>query len=167
MGTFVAIDFETSHARRDSACSVALVRAVNGRITKRIKRLIRPPRREFMYTWVHGLKWADVRHEPAFPEIWEDIRSMLDGARCMVAHNASFDRSVLRACCERYSLECPGLPFACTMKLARQLWDIYPTKLPDVCDVLGIPLNHHDALSDTEAAARIALEAGPHTFEAL
>lgn len=32
--------------------------------------------------------------------------------------------------------------------------------LPDVCARLGIELNHHDALSDAEACARIAIAAG-------
>ena len=38
-------------------------------------------------------------------------------------------------------------------------WGVRPTKLPDVCRFLGIPLKHHDALSDAEAAARIVIAA--------
>ncbi|MFA5187667.1 MAG: exonuclease, partial [Patescibacteria group bacterium] len=34
-----------------------------------------------------------------------------------------------------------------------------PTKLPDVCRRLKIPLNHHDAASDAEACARIVMAA--------
>jgi DNA polymerase-3 subunit epsilon len=45
------------------------------------------------------------------------------------------------------------------MQVARQTWGVRPTKLPDVCRFLGIPLKHHDALSDAEAAARIVLAA--------
>ena len=51
------------------------------------------------------------------------------------------------------------LPFVCTMQLARQTWGVRPTRLPDVCRFLGIPLQHHDALSDAEAAARIVIAA--------
>ena len=43
------------------------------------------------------------------------------------------------------------------MRMARAAWDLYPTKLPDVCRRLGIALRHHDALSDAEACARIVL----------
>ena len=45
------------------------------------------------------------------------------------------------------------------MKLARDTWRIYPTKLPDVCRRLAIALNHHEALSDAEACARIVIAA--------
>jgi DNA polymerase-3 subunit epsilon len=45
------------------------------------------------------------------------------------------------------------------MELARQVWRIYPTRLPDVCRHLGIALNHHHAVSDAEACARIVLAA--------
>jgi DNA polymerase-3 subunit epsilon len=45
------------------------------------------------------------------------------------------------------------------VKLARQTWRLYPTKLPNVCNYLGIPLDHHNAASDAEACARIVLAA--------
>ena len=45
------------------------------------------------------------------------------------------------------------------MKIARSTWGIYPTKLPNVCNYLDIKLNHHDALSDAEACAKIFIAA--------
>ena len=50
-------------------------------------------------------------------------------------------------------------PFTCTIQLARSLWGIYPTRLPDVCRRLRIPLHHHEAGSNAEACARIVLTA--------
>jgi DNA polymerase-3 subunit epsilon len=50
-------------------------------------------------------------------------------------------------------------PYFCTVQLARQNWNIRPTKLPDVCRHLNLSLNHHDALSDAEACANIVLAA--------
>jgi DNA polymerase-3 subunit epsilon len=84
---------------------------------------------------------------------------LLDGARQLVAHNASFDRNVLRACCDAAGLETPALPFLCTVQVARRTWSLRPANLPAVCRFLDIPLNHHDALSDAEAAARIVIAA--------
>jgi DNA polymerase-3 subunit epsilon len=46
------------------------------------------------------------------------------------------------------------------MKLARDRWGIYPTKLSDVCRHLGLRLRHHDPLADAEACAWIVLKAG-------
>jgi len=77
----------------------------------------------------------------------------------MVAHNAGFDRAVLNACCATTGLAPPRLPFKCTVQMARETWKLYPTKLSNVCTYLQIPLVHHQADSDAEACARIALAA--------
>lgn len=154
---FVAIDFETADFGRDSACAVALVRVENLQVVERAFRLIRPPRRKFHFTYIHGITWQDVAREPTFGEVWPSLAPMLAGAKFLAAHNAAFDRGVLSACCAAAGLPPPQLPFRCTMRLARQTWNLYPTKLPDVCSFLDIPLNHHDAASDAEACARIVL----------
>jgi DNA polymerase-3 subunit epsilon len=39
------------------------------------------------------------------------------------------------------------------------MWQLRPTKLPDVCRYLAIPLNHHRADSDSRACAEIVLAA--------
>ena len=157
---FVALDFETADSGRDSACAVGLVRVEEGRITRSIHRLIRPPRSDMMFSYIHGITWERVRGEPPFARVWPELLPVLEGADFLAAHNASFDRFVLRACCERAGLPLPALPFECTVKLARRTWGLRPAKLPDVCRHLGIGLRHHDALSDAEACARIVLAAG-------
>lgn len=156
-GDFAAIDFETATTARDSACAVAVVVVRNQRIAHRAFRLIRPPRREFRFTDIHGITWADVQFQPTFGEIWPELERLVNGAVFLAAHNAAFDRSVLAACCQTHRLSTPPVPFVCTMHLARRHWGIYPTKLPDVCRFLGIPLHHHDAASDAEACARILM----------
>jgi len=158
---FVAIDFETADTGRDSACAVALIRVEGGRITQRETRLIRPPRQTFQFTHIHGLRWQDVQGEPAFGEVWPGLGAVLEGVGFLVAHNASFDRGVLTACCHEAGVQPPALPWACTMHLARQAWELYPTRLPDLCKHLNIHLKHHDPTSDAEACARamIALRA--------
>ncbi len=156
---FLAIDFETADYGRDSACAVGLVRVDGGRITEKSTYLIRPPRREFVFTYIHGLTWDDVKRERTFGELWEEIRPKFEGIDFLVAHNASFDRGVLHACCVAAGVEAPPVPFRCTMHLSRRLWGIRPTTLPDVCRRFRIPLQHHDAASDTLACARIMIEA--------
>jgi DNA polymerase-3 subunit epsilon len=156
---FVALDFETADYGRDSACAVALVRVEGSRIAARASRLIRPPRKQFMFTSIHGISWTDVAGEPTFARVWKDIRGLLSGAEFLAAHSAPFDKSVLNACCASARLKAPEIPFVCTVKLARRTWDLYPTKLPDVCRHLGLELKHHDALSDAKACAQIVLAA--------
>ena len=158
-GRFAAIDFETADSGQDSACSVALVVCEGTEILESRHVLIRPPRPHIRYTNIHGITWDDVKNEPPFGDLWPALEGFLSGCRFLAAHFAPFDRGVLRACCEAAGYTPPALPFECTVKIARQTWNVFPTKLPDVCRRLDIPLQHHNALSDATACARIILEA--------
>jgi DNA polymerase-3 subunit epsilon len=157
---FVAIDFETANYQANSACSVGLVKVVDGVIVDKAVYLIRPPTRDFVFTYIHGLTWKHVAKQEDFGSLWQKIESLLTGADFLAAHNASFDRRVLEACCATYGIPMPRLPFRCTVQVARRTWGIYPTKLSNVCEMLNIELNHHEALSDANACAQIILEAG-------
>ena len=156
---FAAIDFETADYGRDSACAMAVVVAEAGKIVEKVGFLIRPPRRDFVFTYLHGISWRHVAKEPNFGELWPKVSSLFEGVDFVAAHNASFDRSVLHACCSLHGVEVPDVKFLCTMKLARRMWNLRPTKLSDVCSHFRIPLQHHDAGSDTMACAKIVLKA--------
>ena len=45
------------------------------------------------------------------------------------------------------------------VQIARRDFKISPAKLSNVCQVLGIELNHHEALSDARACAQIVMRA--------
>jgi len=159
MTRFAAIDFETANYSADSACAVGVAIVERGRIVARLHERIRPPSREFVFSYIHGLTWNDVKDAPRFDAVWEGIARELEGIAFLAAHNAPFDRSVLAAVCQTYGLAAPVQPFVCTVRLARAQWDIRPTRLPDVCRYLGIKLHHHQADSDAEACARIVIAA--------
>jgi DNA polymerase-3 subunit epsilon len=157
--TFVALDFETADYSPDSACALGLVRVENHQIVQRTYHLIRPPRRRFVFTYLHGITWEDVAGQPTFAELWPSLTPLWADVDFLAAHNASFDRSVLHRCCAAAGLEPPEIPFRCTVQLARRTWNIKPTKLNNVCDHLGITLKHHHAASDAEACALIVIAA--------
>jgi len=156
---FVAIDFETADSKRDSACAVGIVVVDGGEIVARDYRLIRPPRKKFnpYCVRVHGIHWVDVCDEPSFGDIWPEIEPLFEGADFIVAHNSAFDKSVLHTCCRESGWIAPEQPFLCTVQLSRKTWSLASNKLPSVCDYLGITLNHHNAASDAEACALIAV----------
>jgi len=161
-GPFTAIDFETADYGADSACALALVHVVGVEIVGRDLFMIRPPRSRFAFTHIHGITWAHVRGEPSFAEHWETIVAKIAGATFLAAHNASFDRGVLAACCAAAGVAPPELDFRCTVQLARRAWrprGLLRANLPAVCEHLGIALNHHDPASDAEACARIVIAA--------
>ena len=74
----MAIDFETADRGRDSACAVAAVLVENGRAVERYYQLIQPPRRDFVFNYIHGLTSEDVRDSPTFPEMWADFAAIID-----------------------------------------------------------------------------------------
>jgi DNA polymerase-3 subunit epsilon len=159
VGSFLAIDFETANYSRTSACAVGFVLVRDHRIVAEKAFLIRPPQRTFNFTYIHGLTWEDVKDEPTFGELWPAMIEYNENAEFLAAHNAPFDRGVLHRCCETYGIEVPHRTFVCTVQIARAQWNIYPTKLPNVCGHLGIPLRHPDAGSDARACADIVLQA--------
>ena len=158
---FTAIDFETANGQRNSACSLGLVRVENGIIVESKDWLISPPEMYFhpMNVSIHGITEEDVMNEPSFNYIWEEVEDYLHG-KMVIAHNASFDVSVLRACLDTYGIRFPEFDYLCTVQISRNIWPNMPNhKLNTMAHLFGIPLKHHDALEDTLACAKIAIKA--------
>lgn len=156
---FVAIDFETANEKRDSACAIGITTVCNGRIVDSYSHLIRPPELRFS-PWnsrIHGLTESDVEDAPTFAELWPAISSIIEN-KFLVAHNASFDISVLRHSLHAVSIPVPRLMYICSVHLARSVWPGFPShSLGYLAELLGISLSHHDACSDSRATAEIVL----------
>jgi DNA polymerase-3 subunit epsilon len=156
---FVAIDFETANLRSTSACAVSVVRVKAGELEQASGMLINPPPGPFLFTWVHGIRRRDVRRADVFRSAWPKLLPLLEGAAFLAAHNADFDRTVLETSCRLAGFAAPTLPFVCTVRLARRVWDPSRVGLPSMCRRLEIPLVHHDPGSDATACARIVVAA--------
>lgn len=160
---FTAIDFETANRHSASACSVGLVKVTDGRIVDRTSWFIRPPLGydEFSEwnTRIHGIVAADVRDALLWSEQLGDIVRFV-GGDVLVAHNAGFDMSVIRAACSASYLDIPVLPYLCSLQLARKTYSLDSYRLPVAALAAGFEdFRHHDALSDAEACATIVLHA--------
>jgi DNA polymerase-3 subunit epsilon len=156
---FLALDFETANDYRNSACAIGLVLVENLKIISKAYHLIQPPQKWFKFTYIHGITWDQVKDEPAFDTVWKRIKPFWKGIDFATAHNASFDSSVLSACCQHYGIIKPEINFRCTMWASRKMWNIHPTDLSNVCKHFKIELNHHEALSDATACAKIMINA--------
>ena len=159
--SFVAIDFETATHHMYSACSVGIVTVENGIITDEFTTLIQPPDNFYSHhnINVHGITPKDTQNFGTFKDHYIEIYKRLLH-RKVVAHNESFDRNVLRRSISHYGLSSQGLrlhrDWECTVKIYRSL-GFHPNKLSDCCARLNIPLNHHEALSDARACAKLYL----------
>ena len=72
---YIAIDFEIANQYRNSACSVGLVRFLDGKETDSCYSLIHPAKMYFIPEWtrdIHHISYNDVRNKPYFPEIWDN-----------------------------------------------------------------------------------------------
>lgn len=156
---FLAIDFETANYSRNSACALGLVLVQDNKVVTKETYLIKPPQSQFVFTELHGISWNDVKDCDNFSGVWEKISHLFSGIDFLAAHNAPFDRGVLKACCETYGLEFPRVPFLCTVRVSRNYFKLKPANLAAVCRHFGISLKHHDASSDTDACAQILLRA--------
>lgn len=119
---FVALDFETATHEKNSACELGVCIVENGQIKETKSWLIKPP--SFPYfnhhnVAVHGITPEDVRHSPTFGDVWYEVENMMYG-NLMIAHNASFDVSVLRGCLDHYGFFKPNLNYLCSIGVAKK-----------------------------------------------
>ncbi|MBR1405543.1 MAG: 3'-5' exonuclease [Bacteroidales bacterium] len=161
MTDFAAIDFETANEQPCSVCSVGVVIVRGGRIVDTFYSLIHPE--PDYYQWfcrrVHGIGPEDTEEAPVFPSVWEQIAPRITGLP-LVAHNASFDEGCLKAVFRTYRMDDPGYVFHDTLRASRRHFGrrLPNHQLQTVAAACGYDLcNHHHALADAEACARIAL----------
>lgn len=163
MDNFIAIDVETANKELTSICSIGAVKVIDGTIVDRFYELIRPTPNYYLTRFseeIHGISRSLTDSAPKFPEIWPKLKAFIGGLP-LVAHNQQFDKGCLRATAKAYGLEWPDYKFYCTLNAARRtipraMCSSY--SLPCLADFLGIPFNnHHNAIADAEAAAKIAM----------
>lgn len=163
MLNFVAIDFETANYEPTSVCSVGLVKVRDGVITGSLYRLIKPEPEYYISRFtnqIHGISREDTEDAPTFDVVWREIEPWLEGLP-LVAHNKAFDEKCLKAAFRCYGMDYPDYEFLCTLQGARRavprvLCGGY--SLPVLCNFMGIPFdNHHNALADAEACAKLAI----------
>jgi len=160
---FLAIDFETATGSRDSACAVGVALVDGCRIESSASYLIRPPQNRYspFNIAVHGITPDMTAGAAPFADVMDAVFEWADGLP-LVAHNASFDMSVLRAGFERAVRESPPRDYYCTLLMSRTALPGLPDyRLPTVFSAVGGTMtNHHDPKSDAEACAEIALALG-------
>lgn len=160
--SFTSIDFETASRRPDSACQLGLVKIVDGLVVNEKCWLIRP--KPFVFhpsnIQIHGITPDSVESAPNFSQLWDEIKECI-GSSCLVAHNASFDLRVLLSTLRSHLLPIPELEYTCTRAIARKTWPHQKRfGLKPLSDWLGIRFQHHDALEDATACAKLLIAAG-------
>ena len=100
---FVAIDVETANADMASICQIGVAKYNNGILIEEWSSLIDPEDYfDFFNVGVHGITEEDVEGKPTFPEIFNQLNSLLDGEIC-VSHT-HFDRVSISRALTKYGL---------------------------------------------------------------
>jgi len=156
---FMVLDTETNGLGGD-ACEMTEVGAVlvgGGELHDRWSSLVRTsaPLRRGIQRFT-GITQAMVDGAPSLESVLPAVAERLTG-RVMVAHNAAFDRRVLRQAFERVGLQWPDPPVICTAALARSMLPLQrERRLTVLADALGIEVHQaHRALADAETCARV------------
>jgi DNA polymerase-3 subunit epsilon len=155
------LDFETANRNHSSACALGIAMVENSTIVDTASWLIRPTPFEFEKWNIrkHGITADHVTDSPSFAVVWPEVSDFI-GDAWLVAHNSSFDMSVLRKSLIAADQSIPECNYFCTLKLARCQWQGMPSKSLDaLAATFDIDLEHHDALSDAKACAQLLLKA--------
>ena len=167
----VVFDLETTGFSPASAAIVEIgaVRIVGGEIDETLKyeTLVRPTRPDgsvLSIPWqaqqVHGISDEMVRHAPTLEEVLPAFLDFVDGS-AVVAHNAGFDGSFMRAGAERLGLRWAPERELCTMQLSRRAFPHERAhNLGVLAERLGLefaPGGRHRSYGDVQVTARAYL----------
>jgi DNA polymerase III subunit epsilon len=161
--SFIAIDYETANGDRRSACSIGISVVEVGKVIDRYQTLIKPPE-EFSYfdpfnVMIHGINARDVQSAPNFPEVWDVISKINKKNQPVVCHNSGFDMRLTEDLLKYFKISFEDINFYDTLTIAKKLWpSLINHKLNTISQAFKIELEHHNAASDAEACARIAIQ---------
>lgn len=159
---FVAVDFETANIMYNSACSMGLAAVKGKEIVETKYYLIKPPTMHFrdINIKLHKITPEDVKNAPTFQELWPEIKDyFLDNL--VVAHNAVFDMSVLKACLLEYGMSIPDFNYICSIPISSCACrgQNVGKSLKERTKYFEIELsNHHNALDDAVACANLVIQ---------
>jgi DNA polymerase-3 subunit epsilon len=160
---FTAIDFETANPSNASACAVGLVRVRDGVVVDQAGWLIRPPAGHDVFfdlnTRIHGITAGDVVGAQTWTEQLPAMTEFI-GSDVLVAHNAGFDMAVIKRACEATGDDCPPYRYACSLQVARRVYQLESYRLPFVAAEAGFAeFAHHNATADALACAHVMVDA--------
>lgn len=175
---FACLDTETTGLSPQGGgkiCEVAVSVSQGGQVLEEFSTLVNPgiPMSPEVIA-IHGITNEMVKEAPTFADILPRLLGVLDNC-VLVAHNADFDISFLRAEFEACGVNFPPYPVIDTLKLARKSGKFERNRLGLIAQQLGINCEGwHRAMADTKMAEQIFYyfvatlhKHGVHTLEQL
>ena len=155
----MAFDLEMPNRFGDRISAIGISVIEDGAIVRRYYSLVNPECRFDPYAAeLTGINATLVADKPTFPELWDDIKDLLTD-EILVAHSAQGDLYVLSNCLSSYGIEwTPTVKCLCTLMMGNVCYpDLESHRLDAMCEALNIELDHHNAGSDADGAAKLLL----------
>jgi DNA polymerase-3 subunit epsilon len=159
--TFVVLDLETTGGspNADAITEIGAVKVRGGELLGELATLVDPgvglPPNIVALT---GITTALITGAPRLASVLPSVLEFLRGA-VLVAHNAPFDSSFLRAACERHGQAWPRPPVLCTARLARAVLPVEEApsvRLGALARLFGTATRPtHRALADARATVEV------------
>lgn len=154
---YIVFDVETPNAANDRMSAIGVDVVEDGAIIKEFYTLINPETRfDSFNIQLTGITPAMVQNKLTFPQVWELLEPIFSSG-VLVAHNAPFDMGVLGKCLRQYGIEWKRYAqYACTCQMGRRLMpELENHRLNTMCACINVPLQHHNAASDTRGCAAL------------
>jgi DNA polymerase-3 subunit epsilon len=154
---FFALDVETANADYSSICQIGLVEVENGQTVSKWSTLINPETYFDPFNIsIHGIGEKDVRKSPTFDAIYNELLERITDQ--ITVHHMPFDRIAITRACINYNLDILQPRWLDSAKIVRRTWEQFAYDgygLAKITAFLKIDFNHHDALEDALAAAKV------------
>ena len=156
---FACLDTETTGLSPETGrkiCEIAVSVSQGGRVVDEFSTLLNPglPMSPEVIA-IHGITNEMVKDAPSFSDVLPRLLGLLDNC-VIVAHNADFDVSFLRAEFAACGMRFPPYPVVDTLKLARKSGKFARNRLGLIAEELGISCQGwHRAMADTKMAEQI------------
>lgn len=166
---FVAIDVETANADYASICQIGVVLVRNSEIAAARSYLINPNDYfDPFNTGLHGINAEMVANAPLFRDTFSRVAELIEPFP--ILHHGPFDKVSVSRAAKANDIEIPNLKWLDTTKIVRRTWKEFSKSgygLKNLTNHFDIELEHHDAVSDARATAKIALLAAAESKTAL
>ena len=155
---FIVFVVETPNRYNDRISAIGITVVENQSVKDRFFSYVNPQTFfDSFNTKLTRISESTVATAPSFPELWRKIEPIMSGG-ILVAHNALFDLGVLKKCLDDYGIAWKKeAEYCCTVQMGRKLLPDMRHGLNTMCYHYGIELDHHQADSDSMAAALILL----------
>jgi len=158
MTRYIVFDVETPNRYNNRISAIGITVIEDGKIIGDYSSYVNP---ETFFDGFNirltGIDDQAVLYAPTFPQLWDTISDIMESG-ILVAHNALFDLNVLKQCLHDYKIDWrPTVEYCCTVQIGRKILPDISHKLNDMCEYYQIGLDHHQADSDSRAAAEILL----------